>query len=138
MKTTHELTLYHDLPAPQEYCALRVAAGLSPRTEQAAERGLPNTLYATLLRDADRLVAMGRVVGDGGCNFEIVDVAVHPDYQRLGLGTRIMAAISSYLERNAPASAYISLIADHYSPALYRKFGFEPVAPNSIGMARKR
>jgi ribosomal protein S18 acetylase RimI-like enzyme len=78
---------------------------------------------------------MARVVGDGGCNFEVVDVAVHPDYQRQRLGTRLMSAITKYLQSNAPASAYVCLIADHHSPALYSKFGFKPTAPISIGMA---
>lgn len=62
-------------------------------------------------------------------------VAVHPDYQRQGLGSRIMAAIMAWLAEHAPESAYVSLIADHHSPALYSKFGFEPTAPVSIGMA---
>ena len=78
---------------------------------------------------------MGRVVGDGGCNFEVVDIAVHPDYQRQGLGTLVMAAIMSYIETNAPKSAYVSLIADNHASALYAKFGFQPTAPDSIGMA---
>ena len=122
-------------PEADEYRALRVAAGLSPKSAEAAARGLPGSLYSVCIRDGDRLIAMGRIVGDGGCNFEIVDMAVHPDFQRQGLGYSIMEALMSYLEREAPSSAYVSLIADHGAPALYRKFGFEPTAPNSIGMA---
>ena len=78
---------------------------------------------------------MGRIVGDGGLNYEVVDIAVHPDYQRQGLGSRIMTALMAYLEREAPSSAYVSLIADHGAPALYSKFGFEFTAPASVGMA---
>ena len=122
-------------PEADEYRALRVAAGLSPKSAEAAARGLPGSLYSVCIRDGDRLIAMGRIVGDGGCNFEIVDMAVHPEFQRQGLGYSIMEALLSYLEREAPSSAYVSLIADHGAPALYRKFGFEPTAPNSIGMA---
>ena len=78
---------------------------------------------------------MGRVVGDGGCNFEIVDIAVHPDYQRQGLGRQFMDAVMAFIHEAAPESAYVDLIADHHSPALYSKYGFEPVAPKSLGMA---
>ncbi len=78
---------------------------------------------------------MGRVVGDGGCNFEIVDVAVHPDFQRQGIGTRIMESLMAYLRNNAPESSYVSLIADEGAPALYLRFGFEFTAPTSVGMA---
>ena len=125
----------NETPDTEEYQQLRIVCGLSAKTTEAAVKGLPNSLYCTTVRDSGRLIAMGRVVGDGGCNFEVVDIAVHPDYQRRGLGSRVMKAISKYLDDNAPESAYVSLIADHHSPALYSKFGFQPTAPVSIGMA---
>jgi len=122
-------------PLSVEYMALRVAAGLSPKTRVAADRGLPNSLFAVCIRSGADLIGMGRVVGDGGCNFEIVDIAVHPDFQRQGLGSQIMESIMNYLHENAPPSAYVSLIADEGAPALYRRFGFELTAPASAGMA---
>ena len=124
-----------DVPGVAEYCDLRTRCSLSPKSAEAAARGLPNSLFSTVIRREGTLVAMGRVIGDGGCNFEVVDIAVHPDHQRRGLGTRIMRAIKDYLDEHAPESAYITLIADHHSPKLYSKFGFEPVTPKSIGMA---
>jgi GNAT superfamily N-acetyltransferase len=124
-----------EVPTVEEYRQLRVVCGLSPKSADAATRGLPNSLFATTIRDRGKLIGMGRVVGDGGCNYEVVDVAVHPDYQRQGLGRRIMAAVMAWLGEQAPESAYVSLIADHHSPVLYSKFGFEPTAPVSIGMA---
>lgn len=123
------------LPGTAEYCALRVRCGLSPRSEAAAQSGLPGSLFATVVRDQGKLIAMGRVVGDGGCNFEVVDIAVHPDYQRQGIGQRVMDAIMDYLHTSAPESAYVCLIADDHSPALYGKYGFRPTTPRSIGMA---
>ena len=123
------------IPEVDEYRELRNRCGMSEKSPEAASKGLPNTLFATTIRDAGKLIAMGRVVGDGGCDFGIVDVAVHPDYQGQGLGNLVMATIMSYLENNAPESAYVALIADDHSPALYSKFGFEPTAPKSIGMA---
>ena len=127
----------NQIPEINEFQELRVVCGLSPRSNKAAAMGLPNSLFATTIRDEDRLIAMGRVVGDAGCNYEIVDIAVHPDYQKQGLGGRVMTALMSHIHENAPESAYVSLIADHHSPALYSKFGFEPTAPVSIGMACK-
>jgi ribosomal protein S18 acetylase RimI-like enzyme len=127
--------VFAETPTPDEYIALRIAAGLSPKSIQAASKGLPNSLFAACIRIDDRLVAMGRVVGDGGCNFEIVDIAVHPDYQRQGLGSRIMQSLMDYLRQHAPESAYVSLIADEGAENLYRRFGFEFTAPDSVGMA---
>ncbi len=53
------------VPSPEEYCEMRVKAGLSPKSLQAAEIGLPNSLYGVSIRDEGALIAMGRVVGDG-------------------------------------------------------------------------
>ncbi len=79
------------------------------------------------------VVGMGRIVGDGVLNFEIVDVAVDPDHQGKGLGRRIMGALMYWLGKHAPAGAYITLIAD--VPELYEKFGFRCVRPESEGMS---
>ena len=47
-----------------------------------------------------------------------------------------MQALVDELDRRAPSSAYISLIADGDAHHLYRKFGFIDTAPGSIGMYR--
>ena len=78
------LTYKETSPDPSEFCDLRVKAGLSAKSLKAATIALPNSLYAISIRDGELLVAMGRVVGDGACNFEVVDVAVDPEYQGKG------------------------------------------------------
>ena len=109
-------------------------AGLSPKSPEAARLGLPNSLFAVCVRSGTGLIGMGRIVGDGGCNFEVVDVAVDPDWQRRGIGYKIMAALLDFLQANAPSSAYVSLIADGDASQLYQKFGFEFTSPESVGM----
>ena len=128
-------TLVEQNPSSSEYIALRLAAGLSPKTTEAADRGLPNSLFSVCIRRENELIGMGRIIGDGGCNYEVVDIAVLPEFQRQGLGTKIMAALMTYLHENAPSSAYVSLIADEGVPELYRQFGFDFTAPASVGMA---
>ena len=105
------------VPSPQEYCEMRVKAGLSPKSLKAAEIGLPNSLYGVSIRDDELLIAMGRVVGDGACNFEIVDVAVDPSYQGKGLGRKVMEYIDGYLSSAALEGSYVSMIADE--PVFY-------------------
>jgi GNAT superfamily N-acetyltransferase len=86
------------------------------------------------IRDGETLIAMGRIVGDGGCFFQLVDIAVDPRVQGQGLGKRIVAALTGYLRETAPEDAYVSLIADGDARHLYAQFGFAPTAPASIGM----
>lgn len=80
---------------------------------------------------------MGRVVGDGGCHFQVVDICVRPEHQGRGLGKRIMAALVADLEARVPATGYVSLIADGEAKHLYAQFGFAETAPASVGMARR-
>lgn len=123
------------VPNPQEFCDMRVAAGLSPKSLKAATIALPNSLYGISIRDADKLIAMGRVVGDGACNFEVVDVAVDPQYQGLGLGRKVMEYIDGYLASAALEGSYVSMIADE--PLFYEKLGYKLVSPSSQGMTKK-
>ena len=121
-------------PLPEEYLRLRAAAGLSPFPREAAELALPNTLFAVVIEDEGRAIGMGRLIGDGGCFFQIVDIAVDPAYQGRGLGKRIMAALMAHVA-TLPKGAYVSLIADTPADRLYAQFGFAPTAPRSLGMA---
>ncbi|OYX01716.1 MAG: N-acetyltransferase [Rhizobiales bacterium 32-66-8] len=122
-------------PAVDDYRRLRLVCGLSEKTLAAAEAGLPNTWFALTIRHEDSIVGMGRVIGDGGTAFQIVDIAVQPEHQGKGLGKAIVAALVEHSRANAPASAYVSLIADGDAQFLYAQYGFAPVAPASIGMA---
>ena len=70
------------LPTVAEYCSLRVGAGLTPKDPMAAEAGLARTLYAVCLEYRGEAIGMGRVIGDGGVFFDVVDIAVVPDHQK--------------------------------------------------------
>ena len=124
-------------PSVDDYRRLRGVTGLSDKSQAAAEAGLPNTWFAVTVRHEGRTVGMGRVIGDGGTAFQIVDIAVEPEHQGNGLGKQIVGALVDHLRANAPKTAYVSLIADGDAQYLYAKYGFEPVMPASIGMAFK-
>lgn len=124
------------MPPVEGYLHLRKIAGLSEKEAEAAEIGLVNSLFAVCAYSDDQLIGMARIVGDGGLNFEVVDVAVNPDCQGRGIGYALMSEVMAYLDQHAPKSAYVSLIGDLPGQSLYRKFGFRDTAP-SIGMAKK-
>jgi predicted N-acetyltransferase YhbS len=81
---------------------------------------------------------MGRVIGDGGTFFQVVDIAVAPEHQGRGLGKAIMAEIAGFIAREVPESGYVSLLADGNACRLYQQFGFSLTAPASVGMALKQ
>jgi GNAT superfamily N-acetyltransferase len=121
-------------PSSADYRRLRVAAGLSPKSAEAAAAGLPNTIFAVIIRKDGETIGMGRIIGDRGLFFQIVDIAVDPRHQKRGLGKRIVAALVDHLRKTALPGAYVSLIADGEAHHLYSLFGFRPTAPRSIGM----
>ena len=109
-------------------------------TQAAQDAGIPvvsfvnvssgDVLYPSVeMAEEAGAIEMGRIVGDGALNFEIVDVAVDPAHQGKGLGRQIMQKIVSWLDENAVKGAYVSLVAD--VPELYAKFGFSSVRPES-------
>ncbi|EEF4509739.1 GNAT family N-acetyltransferase [Salmonella enterica] len=126
-------TLVYAVSPADDFCRLRNISGLTPRPLEAVKRALPRSCYGVYIEYSGLVVGMGRIVGDGAINFEIVDIAVDPEYQAKGLGRKIMEALMSWIEKQDPLGAYITLIAD--VPELYEKFGFKTVRPESEGMA---
>lgn len=133
---TDDYTLTTDTPSIADYCRLRQASGLTPKSSEAAARGLPNTIHAAQVHHHGEVIGMGRVIGDGGVFYQVTDIAVLPAHQGRGLGKAIMASLMAQLRTSALPGAYVSLIADGQAHRLYAQFGFAPTTPKSIGMAQ--
>ncbi|MDP5276510.1 GNAT family N-acetyltransferase [Chengkuizengella sp. 2205SS18-9] len=129
--------LYKGTPDVNDYLNLRKLAGLSEKSEAGAKLGLKHTIYAISIYANEYLIGMGRLIGDKGCFYQVVDIAVEPNYQGQGLGKLIMNELSKDIDENAPEGAYISLIADEPADKLYEKYGFQYTYPASHGMFKK-
>ncbi|MEE6211298.1 GNAT family N-acetyltransferase [Salarchaeum sp. III] len=131
-----EYVLREKLPTPERFCELREAAGMAPRTVADARDGLPNSLYGVTMvhEPSGETVGMARVVGDGATVFHVCDMAVHPDHQGRGLGSRLMDAVVEYVDEHASETAYVNLLAD--VDGFYERWGFERTAPETKGMYR--
>lgn len=114
---TVEYTVIEKVPSAEAFCHLRVAAGMSPRPLEGARAGLPHSCYGVHILWQETPIAMGRIVGDGAINFDIVDVAVDPAHQGKGLGRLVMEKLVAWLDANAFDGAYVTLVAD--VPELY-------------------
>lgn len=125
--------LSNELPTVEEYCALRIASGLSAMDPLAAASALPRSLHAVTIRDGGSLLAMGRVVGDG-LHVQVVDIAVEPAHQGTGLSRLVMEDIMGFID-TLPRSTIVNLFAD--IDWLYQKFGFV-VPDHTTGMSLRR
>jgi ribosomal protein S18 acetylase RimI-like enzyme len=135
----NEYSLFDGPPTLADYLALRLRAGLSPKTEAQGEAAIRGSWCAVHARDARGMtVGMGRVIGDSGWYFHIVDMAVLPEHQRRGIGDAILTSLVERIHRAAPSDPYITLLADAPGQRLYLRHGFVPTAPQSIGMKLSR
>jgi ribosomal protein S18 acetylase RimI-like enzyme len=126
-------------PPVGAYLALRRDSGLSPKTQEQAVAALPGSWYACHIvhEVTGDAVGMGRVIGDGGWYFHVIDMAVQPAHQRRGLGDAVLTALLARIREQAPPGAYVNLLADAPGRRLYARHGFVETAPASIGMALK-
>ena len=124
-------------PDVDAYLALRARSGLSPKTPAQARAALPGSWAACHVVHAGSgaTVGMGRVLGDGGWYFHVVDMAVLPDHQRRGIGDAVLTALLDRIRAAAPPGATVNLLADPPGRRLYARHGFAETAPGSIGMA---
>ena len=125
-------------PPLVDYLHLRRAAGLTPATEDQAVAGLHGAWAAChVVHESGAVVGMGRVLGDGGWYFHVIDMAVLPEHQRRGIGDAVLTALIGDVRDRAPAGAWVNLLADAPGRRLYERHGFTETAPESLGMAMR-
>jgi GNAT superfamily N-acetyltransferase len=135
MTRMSEYRLVAGPPELADYLSLRLRAGLSPKTELQGEAAIRGSWWAVHVVSVGGVtVGMGRIIGDGGWYFHIVDMAVLPEHQRRGIGAVILTSLIDRIYREAPPEPYITLLADGPGRGLYARHGFVPTAPQSIGM----
>ncbi len=129
--------LHAGVPDLKDYLRLRRDSGLTPRTLEQAALALPGSWAACHVRETDTgvTVGMGRLIGDGGWYFHVVDMAVLPAHQRGGIGNCVLTWLLDQVRRRAPADAFVSLMADPPGRRLYARQGFSERRDLSIGMA---
>jgi ribosomal protein S18 acetylase RimI-like enzyme len=91
---------------------------------------LSRSLVSLCARDGERLVGFVNVAWDGGRHASIFDLAVHPAYQRRGIGTRLTReAIDRARERGAE---WLHVDFKPHLADFYHGCGFRPTAAGLI------
>ncbi|MHA1996113.1 MAG: GNAT family N-acetyltransferase [Candidatus Hodarchaeales archaeon] len=129
-----EYKLLKKNPTVQEYQFLRNAVGWSTVSDEAVNHSLKNSLFSVCMVHKNKIIAIGRVIGDAGIYYYIQDVMVLPKFQRKGLGKKIMKAIMNYLEKNADPTAFVGLMAAKGFWQFYEEYGFQKRTSDGPGM----
>ncbi|MFA0814483.1 MAG: GNAT family N-acetyltransferase [Anaerofustis sp.] len=124
----------------EDYRKMRTLIGWVGVSERQAEIGLANSRFQiAALNEDGRTVGFGRAVSDGGFFVLIADVIVLPEYQRRGIGRRIIRRllddVKSTIQPGETVS--ISLMAAKGKEAFYEQFGFvrRPNEERGAGMS---
>lgn len=122
--TTLENLCFQDHHEGMDWQALEALfelTDLNGRKGDKLRRAFLNSTTVCYAFDRDRLVGVARAISDGEYHAVIYDVAVHPDYQRCGLGQQIMTR----LQEKLPVWRTM-LIASSNVQGFYGQLGFAP------------
>ena len=127
------------IPSAAQWMALRASVGWATFPEEIANRSLAATSFCVCAYEGDKLIGMGRVLGDGVFTFYIGNVMVLPEYQGKGIGREIMEVIMAHVDESAYPGAIASLLSISGSEDFYTRFGFEkrPNESKGCGMSKQ-
>jgi catechol 2,3-dioxygenase-like lactoylglutathione lyase family enzyme/N-acetylglutamate synthase-like GNAT family acetyltransferase len=116
-------------PLPNEMHQLMLAVGWTS-TDKKPNQELSLTAVAFVVVAEE--IASGKVIG---CAFLLTDhagfyyvknVLVHPDWQSKRIGSAMMQELRDWLDKHAPANAFVALHTAPNMEPFYRQFGFAP------------
>ena len=111
-------------PEVSDYLKLRNAVGWDAVPEDVSAAALAKSLFSVCIVVKGEIVGMGRVIGDDGLYLYVQDVMVLPEYQRQGIGSRIMDLITAYLDENLCKEAFVGLKSAPGLECFYGRYGF--------------
>lgn len=129
----------HKIPTVEAYNQLRVNAGMnSTKPHSEVKKALDGTLFLVSVYKDDELIGLGRIVGDGGVAFIVCDIMVDKRFQRRGIANKIMQIIDQWFDENTHESSFITLLAKVPADRLYRKYHFDYIGEDRVGMIREK
>jgi len=103
----------------KEVSSLLEVAGLGARDPEQLKRAFRRS-KVVFAYDGNLLVGVGRAVTDGEYYATVFDVAVRPEYQRKGIGRKILESLREELK----GYWFVHLTSTPGNEEFYRKLGF--------------
>lgn len=122
-----------------DYISLRSSVGWSNFAKEQTLKCIDGSLHNITVVENNQTIAMGRLIGDG-MYYMIVDVVVKPEYQKQGIGSRIVDMLLDYVEKNTPAGgrSSVQLIAEKGKEDFYIKKGFKLIPHEFCGAGMRK
>lgn len=129
------ITIKKDTITVQDYLAIRKCVGWRKLLTGQAEQALQHSLCVVGAYDGEKLVGMGRIVGDGAVICYVQDLIVIPEYQCQGVGSIVLGSLIEYVEglRTEGARMMLCLMCAKGREAFYEKHGFIARPTDELG-----
>lgn len=129
-----DINYLNAIPDYESYANLRLSVGWKVFCKDQMEAALSKSCYSVVAQNAEEIVGMGRVVGDG-MYYTIVDVIVNPNYQGQHIGANIIQKLVKEIESDLPKDGrvLISLISASGKEDFYVKQGFSIIPDEESG-----
>lgn len=129
-------------PTVEEYNELNNSVGWGERNPEIIEEALKNSIYCICAYEKNKLIGFARMIGDKTIFLYIQDVMVNPEYQKRGIGTKIIENILNKVEdfRKINPNIKVYLCASKNRESFYEQFGFvsRPNDEMGAGMILKK
>ena len=129
---------YNNNLSVKEYCELRAAVAWQPIIKEQAQSGLNGSDFIIACRDNDNIVGCARILWDKGYIAYLADVMVKPEYQKQGIGKKLVSECIAYIDNQLKDGWRIKIVivSAKGKEQFYEKFGFElrPNGSDGAGM----
>jgi Predicted acyltransferase len=129
------IEIHKDDLSVEEYYELYSLVGWSVPSKEQIEKALQKSLLTVKAKIDEKTVGMGRLIGDGSLSFMVKDVAILPEYQRQGIGKKIMESMISHIKQQIPKgqNVCVELFSGFEKEAFYEQFGFDKKPDGFVG-----
>ncbi|MGL4990408.1 MAG: GNAT family N-acetyltransferase [Sarcina sp.] len=109
-------------------------------SEKQVVKALENSIYKVGIYHNDKIVGMGRMIGDMSMSYFIKDLVIKKNYQYKGVGRMIVNDMIKFIEENLIewTTSYVELMSANGKEEFYEKLGFtrNPKKMTGYGMGR--
>jgi len=129
------IKILHKFPTDDEFLHLFESVGWE-RSIQRVRKNRKYSYFAVSVYFEDKIVAMGRVVGDGAY-FTIFDIVVDKKYHGQGFGSLVMKEIVNWYKTIQDDDTFLYVNASKDREMFYEKFGFRQRPNEDVGAGMK-
>ena len=131
--TQDQIVLKENILQPEDFVRLRIATGFVAVPVEHAKRALEGGLINVSALLDGQLVGMGRMVGDGAMYWYLQEIIILPEYQKMGIGTKIVNYLIDYAVEHSATGTFTTIggVSAKGKEGFYSKLGFD-IIPNGI------